>query len=180
MTKGRRLGIVVAVVAAVAAGAYVQQAGAKEGVMELTALDHAEIRNLYAKYNHYVDSGKDEGRAYANLFTSDGVFYINLQSRRVARGHAELAAVAKGAGSPPPVLKAAHHAVNIMIEPTAEGASGSAYLIMISSPTEGTTTTGLSGIYFDKLVKTGDGWRFKERRIELATPRTAMTSAARN
>ncbi|MBM3778970.1 MAG: nuclear transport factor 2 family protein [Acidimicrobiia bacterium] len=177
MTKARKVSIVAALVAVVAAGVYVQQAGAKEGVTQLTALDHAEIRNMYAMYNHYVDSGKDEGRAYANLYTPDGIFHINLQTKRTVRGHDALAELARGAGSPPPVLKAAHHAVNVMIEPTAAGANGSAYLIMISSPTLGTSTTGLSAMYFDKLVKTADGWKFKERRVELVTPRDAATSS---
>ena len=171
MRKPKGLAILVGLSLLVGVGVYVQQAGANEGLHALTPADHVEIRNLYAKYNHYVDSGKDNGWAYASLWTEDAVFHINLGNDRVVRGREELAAVAQGAGSPPPVLKAAHHAVNIMIEPTPDGAHGRAYLVMVSSPTQGASETGLSAIYEDDLVKTADGWKFKMRTIEAVTPR---------
>ncbi len=170
MRKPKGLAILVGLSLLVGVGAYVQQTLAEDGLQTLTAADHVEIRNLYATYNHYVDSGKDNGYAYADLWTEDAVFHINLGNPRVVNGREELAEVAQGAGSPPPVLKAAHHAVNIMIEPTPEGAHGRAYLVMVSSPTEGTSTTGLSAIYEDDLVKTADGWKFKMRTVEAVTP----------
>ena len=170
MMKPKGLAILVGLSLLVGVGVYVQQTGANEGLHALTPADHVEIRNLYATYSHYVDSAKNDGRAYADLWTDDGVFHINLGNARVVRGHEELAALAKGAGSPAPVLKAAHHAINIMIEPTPEGAHGRAYLVMVSSPTQGTSATGLSAIYEDDLVKTADGWKFKMRTVEAVTP----------
>ena len=133
MNKSKGL-VVLALVALVGTGMYVKNAGAKEGMSSLTALDYVQIEQLYAHYNHYVDSGKDDGRAYASLFTPDGEFNTNLPSLGTLRGTEELAALARNAGSPPPAVKAAHHAVNIMIDPSPEGATGSAYLLMISSP----------------------------------------------
>src|SRR6187402_3224890 len=54
MKTVKRLAIPV-VLALVAGAVYVQQTGAKE---TLTTADYVEIQNLYAKYNHYVDTGK--------------------------------------------------------------------------------------------------------------------------
>jgi hypothetical protein len=173
MTKSKGLAVLVGLALLVGTGAYVQQTGAREGLTALTPADHVEIRNLYAKYNHYVDNAKDEGWAYANLWTKDGVFHINLADPRVIRGDKELAELANGAGMAPPFVRSAHHAVNIMIEPSAEGANSAAYLFMMSSPTESTSATGLSAIYHDQLVKTDGGWKFKVRTLDLATPMDA-------
>ncbi len=175
--KMSKLVMVLGLALIVGGAVYVQRTGAAEGAPALTTADYVEIQNLYAKYNHYVDNAKDEGRAYANLFTKDAVFHINLQTKRVVRGHDELAALAKGAGTPAPVVKAAHHAINVMIEPSPTGAKGAAYIFMVSSPTLGTTQTGLSGIYSDDLVKTPEGWRFKQRVLNIATPRTPPAPA---
>jgi hypothetical protein len=73
-------------------------------------------------------------------------------------------------GSPPPAVRASHYAVNIMIDPTPEGATGSAYLVMISSPSQGASVTGLTAVYTDTLVRTAGGWRFKTRRVNPVTP----------
>jgi len=41
----------------------------------MTAEDYFEIQQLYAKYNHAIDSGNAD--AYADTFTPDGVFNNN-------------------------------------------------------------------------------------------------------
>ena len=189
--KSKALAVIVGLAVIVAAGLYLQQTGAEataeeavEGNMALTTADYVEIRNLYAKYNHYVDTGKDEGWAYANLWTEDGTFHINLAPSRIVQGAEELAVLANGAGTghdfpghgptsdtrPHPIVKAAHHAVNVMIEPSPEGAMGSAYLLMINSPATSQSEHGLSAIYTDRLVKTPEGWKYKMRTLDLATP----------
>lgn len=178
--KTSKLVMVLGLSLIVAGAVYVQRTRAAEGTPSLTTADYVEIQNLYAKYNHYVDSGKDEGRAAANLFTKDGVFHINLQTKRVVRGHDELVTLYKGAGAPASVVRAAHHAVNVMIEPSPTGATGAAFLVMLSSPTLGTTETGLSAIYSDDLVKTPAGWRWKQRVLNIATPRTPPAAAKAN
>lgn len=160
----------------VVAGAFARQVVARESKTSLTAMDYVEIEQLYSRYNHFVDTGADNGEKYANLFTPDGIFYTNLAGVGTVTGHKALAALAAGAGSPPPVVKAAHHVVNIMIDPTPEGATGAAYLVMISSPSAGASATGLSAVYHDTFVKTADGWRFKTRTLNTVTPRKAKTS----
>ena len=63
----------------------------------LTTADYIEIQQLYARYNHYIDSVKDDGYAYARLFTSDGVFDTTILG--VHTGHDELAAFVAPQGS---------------------------------------------------------------------------------
>ena len=154
----------------ITAGLYVWSACAKVEMSALTAMDYAQIEQLYAQYNHYIDNGKDEGRAFANLFTPDGVLNTGSPGLGAVRGTAALAGLARTIGSPPPTVKASHYAVNIMIDPSPEGATGSAYLLMISSPRQGTSVTGLSGIYTDTLVRTPGGWKFKTRTVNQVTP----------
>jgi SnoaL-like domain len=169
MRRGEKL-VVLGLSVLITTGLYVWSAGAKEEMPSLTALDYAQIEQLYAHYNHYIDSGKDEGRAFANLFTPDGVLNTGSPSLGSVRGTAALAGLAKAIGAPPPAVKASHYAVNIMIDPSSEGATGSAYLLMISSPKQGTSVTGMSAIYTDTLVRTAGGWKFKTRTVNQVTP----------
>lgn len=162
--------IVLGLAALITAGLCVWNARAKTGIPSLTAMDYAQIEQLYAHYNHYIDNGKDEGRAFANLFTPDGVLDTGSPVLGAVRGTAALAGLAKKIGSTPPTVKASHYAVNIMIDPSPGGATGSAYLLMVSSPKQGTSMTGLSAIYTDTLVKTPGGWKFKTRTVNPVTP----------
>ncbi len=168
--KGSRGMVVLGSTVLITAGLYAWSARARVETPSLTAMDYAQIEQLYAHYNHYIDSGKDEGRAFANLFTPDGILDTGSPALGAVRGNAALAGLARTIGAPPPAVKASHYAVNIMIDPSPEGATGSAYLLMISSPERGTSATGLSGIYTDTLVRTPDGWKFKTRKVSPVTP----------
>ena len=62
------IGLTLAIVAVCA-----QVAGAEQdGAGTLTSQDHDEIRQLYARYAHTIDTGDAEG--WADTFTVDGVF----------------------------------------------------------------------------------------------------------
>lgn len=131
-----------------AAVVYAQQNKAKT----LTTQDYVEIQQLYARYAWAVDTHDAQGTTYAKTFTPDGEFILGDKSQAV--GSEKLAAfmAAPAPGSP------SHVVTNIMIQPSPEGARGYAYL-------------GLSGgsTYEDILVKTRDGWRFKQRKLNLKT-----------
>jgi len=118
----------------------------------LTAQDFVEIQQLYAKYNWALDSGDAE--AYASTFTPDGVFNNNV-------GHD---AIVKFANTFHAGLGAhVHHwNTNLMILPTADGASGQVYLVLVDFATK-PATIATSATYSDELVKTAQGWRFKKR-----------------
>lgn len=147
--KKKLMGVMMVVLSVV--GAVVFQQVARTAPRSLTALDYAEIHQLYARYAVAADTDIDDGEMFARVFTEDGV--INGNS-----GYEQLKAVANdldkfraenGMGNTP-----SHYVSNILIEPTAEGAMGVAYN---HSPEGG------KGVYHDQLVKTPEGWRFKQR-----------------
>ena len=111
-----------------------------------------DIQQLYAKYNWALDSGDSEG--YAATFTPDGVFNTNV-------GHDAIVKFADtfhaGLGS-----HVRHWNTNLMILPTADGASGQVYLVLVDFGTKPATIV-TSASYSDELVKTAQGWRFKKR-----------------
>ena len=127
---------------------HAQKAGSKA----LTAQDLAEIQQLYAKYNWALDSGDAEG--YASTFTPDGVFNNNA-------GHDAIVKFAEtfhgGMGA-----HVRHWNTNLMVLPTADGASGQVYLVLVDFGTKPATIV-TSASYSDELVKTTQGWRFKKR-----------------
>ena len=131
----------------------VASAGAAQGDGgTFTAQDYIEIQQLYAKYAQTLDLGDPEG--WANTFTADGVFGETV-------GHEALKAFAAGFftnfdGA------ARHWNSQLIVTPTAEGADGGCYLLLVDTRTQPAGLT-VAGIYEDKLVKTPAGWRFQER-----------------
>ena len=129
--------------------------GAQKAAGALTAQDFVDIQQLYAKYNWALDSGDAEG--YASTFTPDGVFNNNV-------GHDAIVKFANtfhaGMGS-----HVKHWNTNLMITPTAEGASGQVYLVLVDFAGK-PPTIATSASYADELVKTAQGWRFKKRQTK--------------
>ena len=134
--------------------AYAQKAAAA-----LTAQDFVEIQQLYAKYNWTLDAGDAEG--YALTFTADGVFNNNVGHDAIVKFaetfHAGLGAHVR------------HWNTNLMILPTAEGAHGQVYLVLVDFANK-PATIATSASYSDDLVKTAQGWRFKKRATKGDTP----------
>ena len=134
--------------------------GATVGPSRLTASDFFEIERLVGSYGHALDNGwgrEDGGESYAQNFTEDGVF------RKVV-GHQALAALAREQVTGPQWVR--HFLTNIVIEPTAAGASGKQYIVVLDLADRGTGKPGtifLGGHYEDTYVKTPQGWRFKTR-----------------
>lgn len=147
-----------------AAGAT--QAVAQAPVAPLTALDYIEIEQLTRKYAWAIDTCSNDGFDYADLYTPDGVF-IDGQTGRRYQGREQLAEAAggNGRGCPFPKMPLSHLILNLVIEPTADGAKGKSYLIYPGRNGQYADEKhhGHDGGYQDVFVKTADGWRFKER-----------------
>jgi catechol 2,3-dioxygenase-like lactoylglutathione lyase family enzyme len=136
----------------------------------VTAQDRAEIQQLLAHYATALQ--RCAAREYAELFTPDGVFIsddfrgathrelygksatlvgraklIELVNTEEFCLHPETRAAGAGTGG-----QANRPPLNAVIEPTEDGAKG-------------TVALGKDGRYEDLYVKTGDGWRFKSRRV---------------
>lgn len=122
---------------------------------ELTAEDHAQIHQLYARYVQAIDFG--DAIAWADTFTPDGSF------GDAVTGRAALIAFAvqyhEENGDAP-----RHWYGALVLTPTAEGAEGRCYAVTFNSRTQSLMWTGT---YRDTLVKIADGWRFSQRQLTI-------------
>jgi hypothetical protein len=143
--------------AVVAACAVPSRLAAQLPAGTLTALDYAEIQQLYAQYAHGIDTHADEGWMYANTFTEDGVL---TSGSRTWVGRGAIAELAKPPGDPSLV----HAIVNVKIEPSQEGADVDANMMQLTLGEPGTPPTVKGfGRYVDVTVRTAEGWRFKKK-----------------
>jgi SnoaL-like domain len=150
----------------------------------LTALDYIQIDQLANRYGQAIDTCSNNGFDYADLYTPDGEFIDKFSPESfkkggvvLAKGREKLAEVVGGGsfGCKRPVKGPlatpgdgpvawngwSHLAVNHVITPTAEGATGRVYLLMLGVKGPGSITR--DGGYEDVYVKTAAGWRIKSR-----------------
>ncbi|GAB1255517.1 nuclear transport factor 2 family protein [Aurantivibrio plasticivorans] len=127
----------------------------------LTAMDYIEIEQLYAQYNHAIDSGDAKGYAYT--FVEDGTF-------NNFKGHQQLIDFVTRYTEKMNGAKRRHWNTNLRITGDSDGVEASVYLMMLDLSTE-TTAISTSAKYNDTLVKTADGWRFKTRKTTSDRPR---------
>jgi uncharacterized protein (TIGR02246 family) len=137
---------------------------------KLTSQDYNDIHSLYARYAHAFD--KTDAEMYGNVFTADGEFVIG---ERVLKGRKEIASLTAAFGPMKTRPKVFHVNSNVLIEPSQEGAKGSAYILLMDLSKNPAITGG--GIYEDVIVKTAEGWRFK-RRTYFAEPGPASATQA--
>jgi hypothetical protein len=129
----------------------------------LTAADYVEIQQLVARYSYAVDTHADNGYAYADLFTPDGMFGKTKGREALA----ELARTTQKDRGGPSYTR--HFLTNVIIYPTPEGARGSQYLSAIDVSAGGKPSSVVhGGRYEDVYVKTPAGWRFKSRQLHPA------------
>jgi len=133
----------------------------------LTAQDLIDINQLTARYAFALDTRADDGLAFANLFTPDGEF---AGIRGSARGGEQLAALARSGIMTPekPVVGVSHFSMNHVIEPSAGGANGKEYVVMVNiaeGGRPGGDFSDIGGHYEDSYLKTAAGWRFKRREF---------------
>ncbi len=129
----------------------------------LTAADYIEIQQLVARYGYAVDTHADNGYAYADLFTPDGVFGKTKGREALA----ELARATQKERAGPAFTR--HFLTNVIIYPTPDGARGSQYLMALDVSEGGKPSSIVhGGRYEDEYVKTPAGWRFKSRQLHPA------------
>jgi hypothetical protein len=130
----------------------------------LSARDYLEIEQLVYKYGWALDSGDNNGFAYADLYTANGTFTGTNQgpSGRTYQGRENLAALARGPRLGP--LNVSHFATNVVVTPTADGAVGRVYVGIFDPGEPGASPgAGHGGFYDDVYAKTPEGWRFSKR-----------------
>ena len=151
----------------------------------LTPQDYLDIQQLVARYAHAMDTGADNGNAYADLFAADGEFVG--PAGPATRGHDALAALGRTGfvDGRKPALGVSHFIMNHVIEPAAGGATGKAYVVLVNigeGGKPGGEWSNTGGHYEDVYVKTAQGWKFKRReyipmKSERRAPGTAPAAA---
>ena len=148
---------------------------AKSAGKTLTEKDREDIRQLSDNYVTYLDGCK--AAEYAGLFAADGSFISGPRGTMTGREKLESLVTSEPFCKPnaPARSSALSHAFSKMvIEPTADGASGKVYL-------PGREATSSGGHYEDTYVKTAEGWRFKTRTLiySKSGPAAAPASSSR-
>lgn len=125
--------------------------------MALDAADRLEILDLYARYGFAFDAA--EAEEWASLFAADGRFIRPGQPD--LQGPEDLAALCRGRATSTPGIR--HFTANVTIAPSAGGARGRAYVIVLRMDDDGSVRLYTLGCYEDELVKLAQGWRFQSR-----------------
>ena len=148
--------------AALALAATTLQAQGVSKFSTLPALDYFQIKQLYARYVHGLDSGANNGNLFADAFTPDGVLID--ESGKTTSGRAGLAALARATGKGP--THVVHFETNLLISPAPGGATGRSYIqSAVPGPAGQPSILSNDGQFQDELVKTAEGWRFKKREF---------------
>lgn len=116
----------------------------------LTAQDYAEISQLYSRYNWAIDGGDAAG--YADTFTPDGVFNTFTGRDALVKFATDYTGRHRR-----------HWNSNLVITPTADGAAGKVYLLLVDVSAKPPAIANAVQ-YEDILVKTASGWKFKQRK----------------
>ena len=133
------------------------------GVRSLAPQDVLDIQQLVARYPYTLDNGGDGGRALAGLFTEDGVF---VTPQATYSGREALLKMASGHRPGQGPALARNHAMNPLLEATADGAKGRVYAVIIALGENKEPSSIVTGGHFEDLyVKTQQGWRFKRRQF---------------
>lgn len=125
---------------------------------DLATDDLIAIQQLYARYNHAIDSGK--GDAWAACFTPEGTFSSPTGNFAGTQQLAEFGTAFHER------LKARHWTNNLVIEAADGGASGSCYLMLLRlGNAEKPTSILTTAIYKDALSKSDGAWKFVSREV---------------
>lgn len=130
--------------------------------MSVGLADRLEIEELYARWAEAIDYGDPE--AWAACFTEDGSLVNELDGIDL-RGRAALYAFAAdyAAGG---ATSGRHWACNIIMENDGDEIRSRFYIALLMA-TPGDASIPRTGRYHDRLVRTADGWRIRERVARL-------------
>jgi hypothetical protein len=140
---------------------------ATAGNATLAPEDYLDIQQLVARYAYALDTGADNGYAYADLFAPDGEFVGTNGSTKGRDALAKLGQLGFVNGHKP-TFGVSHFIMNHVIEPAPGGATGKEYLVLVNigeNGKPGGEFSNVGGHYEDVYAKTPDGWRFKRREF---------------
>ncbi len=139
----------------------------------LAAEDYLEIQQVIATYSLALDTGASNGDVYADLFTPDGMLVAGAHKYE-DREQLKAFATHDRPGQGP--LFVSHYTANPLIEPSAGGATGKAYYVVLELGEGGKPSRPVGGGHYeDQYAKTSQGWRI--RRRELIPSKTELPPA---
>ena len=151
-------GLTCAILSSAAAWGYAQREPAKK---MLSAQDYTDIMQLYAADAHASDmGGPGDGSDFVANFTPDGAFGNNKGPdalRKMIKNYHERL---KKEG-----YSSRHTYHSLTFTPTADGAKGVAYVLIFNASAK-PPFLDRGGVYDDTLVKTPQGWKFKQRNLK--------------
>jgi peptidoglycan hydrolase-like protein with peptidoglycan-binding domain len=171
MTNWKAIAIVLAVVLLTVAAVAQQRKNAASEPDGLSASDYVQIQQLVNRYADAIDNCTNNGADYAALYTPDGYFAPSMNGRVGTKfqGPDRLAEAAGGGVkgckdklAVPPEMRSRHVYVNLVITPTAEGATGSVDLL-VAGKGGNRNYMEIQGHYEDVYARTPAGWRFASR-----------------
>lgn len=129
--------------------------------MSLDVADKFAIHELLNAYCHNADYNPPE--RMREMFTADGIFEVPAMDLRF-EGIDHIIAFFTSSRQ---ANAAARHVIsNVLIEGSGDSATSSAYLQVVATRDDITTTVAF-GRYLDELRRTPSGWRLQRRRVVL-------------
>jgi len=126
-----------------------------------------EALELINRHSHAIDGA--DAKAYANLFTEDGLLVfrktgndgVQYRGRKALADYASRLFRERGDDQP------RHHVRNTIFKEVSESKAATAtyFLATNVSAKGGMAVVTDTGVYHDILVETGNGWRFEERIV---------------
>lgn len=161
-----KIRVMFALAVLVGAGFGLASAQNGSGSSVLTGQDYGEIEALYARYSQGSDFR--DGELFVSAFSDDATI-VRADGSSIQGGPALVAErAARNQGQTGDVGRR-HRTGSYLITPTAEGATGRAYYVLLDV-TKRPAETLFTGYYDDVFVRTSDGWRIKHRTINRDTP----------
>jgi ketosteroid isomerase-like protein len=119
------------------------------------------IHETIAEYCFRFDGGEFD--KWVDLFTDDGVFDAGRMG--VQKGKDALRAFLKNIRLTNGLPMMKHCVMNEITKVNGNEATSKSYIVVVRSKGEGALVNGIAGRYEDQLVKQGDRWLFKTRKV---------------
>jgi len=119
------------------------------------------IRELMARYCFHFDNGEFD--AWLDLFTADGAFDLGSRGRFGGRENLQKFLKSLPLTNGVPMMK--HCVMNSIVSVDADRATAQSYVVVVRGGDH--LALSVAARYADQLEKTGDGWRFSERKVYL-------------
>ncbi len=161
-----KIRVVAAVAVLVVAGFAWVSAQGGGGSGALTGQDYGEIEMLYARYSQGSDFR--DGELFVSAFSDDATI-VRADGSSIQGMPALVAERKERNQGQSGDTGRRHRTGSYLITPTAEGATGRAYYVLLDV-TKRPAATVATGYYDDVFVRTSNGWRIKHRTINRDMP----------